>query len=173
MPIRFRCPHCQQLLGIARRKAGTKVECPTCRTTLLVPGTDQADVPALPPAAQSGTAPRLPAPPPPAVEEPLFERSDFEQVFAPSAPEPEARPPGPSEHPVVRIPFSNGPAPGEPAVSEPPVPLPAPLPGADWDGSAGYLLTPRRATILTVLIILLMAVAFLGGVCVGKYVLPQ
>src|SRR5947209_4069935 len=30
MPIRFRCAYCNQLLGIARRKAGTVVRCPTC-----------------------------------------------------------------------------------------------------------------------------------------------
>ena len=30
MPIRFRCPHCERLLGIARRKAGTPIRCPQC-----------------------------------------------------------------------------------------------------------------------------------------------
>src|SRR5947209_460375 len=28
MPIRFRCAYCNQLMGIARRKAGTVVRCP-------------------------------------------------------------------------------------------------------------------------------------------------
>ncbi len=31
MPIRFRCPHCNRLLGIATRKAGTDIPCPQCR----------------------------------------------------------------------------------------------------------------------------------------------
>src|SRR5262249_59525811 len=39
MPIRFRCPFCNQLLGIARRKAGTAVQCPTCRGRVTGPAT--------------------------------------------------------------------------------------------------------------------------------------
>jgi hypothetical protein len=39
MPIRFRCQYCNQLLGIARRKAGTAVRCPTCRGQVVVPTT--------------------------------------------------------------------------------------------------------------------------------------
>jgi len=168
MPIRFRCPHCQQLLGIARRKAGTRVECPTCRASVLVPGTDQLGAEALPAPVPSGTAPRVPtAPQPPPAEEPLFERSDFEQLFAPASEEPGRRLPGPSEHPAVHFPVSNGPRPGEVVAPEPLAPQ-APVPGADWNGSAGYLLTSRRASILTVVVILLMALSFLGGVLVGK-----
>ena len=30
MPIRFRCAYCNQLMGIARRKAGTVIRCPNC-----------------------------------------------------------------------------------------------------------------------------------------------
>ncbi len=37
MPIQFRCAACQQLLGIAKRKAGSVVDCPTCRVKTLVP----------------------------------------------------------------------------------------------------------------------------------------
>lgn len=37
MPVRFRCPHCNRLLGIARRKAGTQVNCPQCDQILTVP----------------------------------------------------------------------------------------------------------------------------------------
>lgn len=37
MPIQFRCGTCQQLLGIARRKAGSIVPCPTCAAKNLVP----------------------------------------------------------------------------------------------------------------------------------------
>jgi DNA-directed RNA polymerase subunit RPC12/RpoP len=39
MPIQFRCGACQQLLGIAKRKAGSVVDCPTCRTKTIVPAT--------------------------------------------------------------------------------------------------------------------------------------
>lgn len=37
MPIQFRCGSCQQLLGIARRKAGMIVDCPTCNQKTRVP----------------------------------------------------------------------------------------------------------------------------------------
>jgi biopolymer transport protein ExbD len=44
MPVRFRCKHCHQLLGIARRKIGTEVRCPECRKMVLVPAVDAPDV---------------------------------------------------------------------------------------------------------------------------------
>jgi phage FluMu protein Com len=44
MPVRFRCKHCNQLLGIARRKIGTEVRCPECRKMVVVPAVDAADV---------------------------------------------------------------------------------------------------------------------------------
>ena len=44
MPVRFRCKHCQQLLGIARRKIGTEVRCPECHKMVLVPGDDAPNV---------------------------------------------------------------------------------------------------------------------------------
>lgn len=42
MPVRFRCAYCNQLLGIARRKAGTVVRCPTCAGQVIVPPQDIA-----------------------------------------------------------------------------------------------------------------------------------
>lgn len=50
MPIKFRCEHCQQLLGISRSRAAATVDCPQCGRSLQVPGT-AADV--LTPNAQS------------------------------------------------------------------------------------------------------------------------
>ncbi|HID22034.1 MAG TPA: hypothetical protein EYP14_06490, partial [Planctomycetaceae bacterium] len=40
MPIKFRCKHCRQLLGIARSRAGAVVDCPACGRTIRVPGLD-------------------------------------------------------------------------------------------------------------------------------------
>lgn len=40
MPIKFRCPHCKQFLGISRKKAGMLSDCPTCGRTLRVPNLD-------------------------------------------------------------------------------------------------------------------------------------
>lgn len=49
MPIQFRCGACQQLLGIAKRKSGSVVDCPTCRTKTLVPSTGPSSGEAPPP----------------------------------------------------------------------------------------------------------------------------
>lgn len=40
MPIKFRCQHCDQLMGISRSKAGEIVDCPTCGLSVRVPGLD-------------------------------------------------------------------------------------------------------------------------------------
>lgn len=37
MPIKFRCEHCRQFLGISHSKAGKLVDCPTCGRTIRVP----------------------------------------------------------------------------------------------------------------------------------------
>ncbi len=37
MPIKFRCMHCRQFLGISRSKAGSIVDCPTCGRAIRVP----------------------------------------------------------------------------------------------------------------------------------------
>lgn len=37
MAIKFRCPHCLQLLGISTTKKGTLVDCPACGRSVLVP----------------------------------------------------------------------------------------------------------------------------------------
>lgn len=37
MPIKFRCQHCRQFLGISHSKAGMLVDCPTCGRTIRVP----------------------------------------------------------------------------------------------------------------------------------------
>jgi hypothetical protein len=42
MPIRFACPRCKQLLGVAVRKAGTQVTCPKCKSAIAVPTADEA-----------------------------------------------------------------------------------------------------------------------------------
>ncbi|MFO0845735.1 MAG: hypothetical protein U0797_25680 [Gemmataceae bacterium] len=103
MPIRFRCPHCDQLLGIARRKAGAHVRCPSCRRDVAVPAEDEPsrpDAPALPPPVAPRPGSGAPA---------LFEQDDFEQLLHGSV--------GPS---VVEPPRNRGsavrtPAPGGPS----------------------------------------------------------
>jgi hypothetical protein len=40
MPIKFRCPHCRQFLGISPSKAGELTDCPACGRTVRVPNLD-------------------------------------------------------------------------------------------------------------------------------------
>ncbi|NLS91224.1 MAG: hypothetical protein GXX96_03450 [Planctomycetaceae bacterium] len=46
MPIRFECDRCGQHLSIARRKAGSQIDCPTCGLTQRVPGDPSVEEPA-------------------------------------------------------------------------------------------------------------------------------
>lgn len=141
MPIRFRCRYCNQLMGIARRKAGTAVACPTCHAQVIVPQTDEEIKP--PPPATGA---------PPA---PLFERSDFEAFLD----NPVAEQPPP---PAVASPFAAA------IPSAPSFPLPTPAPARTASGS-GLMLSPTQATWLTVAVILLIALAFGAGLLVGHY----
>jgi len=157
MPIRFRC-NCGQLLGIARRKAGSTVRCPSCQKDVLVPAQAEASASAPPPPEPGGPA--------------LFERDDFDDLLqggmsmggvpargsAVQAPPPPARPqPMPPAVPVVQMEAQPWPAPAAPAAR------PAPPPG--------IYLTPGRATVLVVVAILLLALAFASGLIVGLFVL--
>ena len=118
MPIRFRCQHCHQLMGIARRKSGTEVQCPTCRHHVVVPIEDE--VPAE--AVLRGEAPGIVRP--------------------------------------------------SPKIG---TPVPRPLADAPVSGvvqaPAGIFLTSKRVTLLTVVGIVLLALAFGAGLLVGRYCL--
>jgi hypothetical protein len=58
MAIRFYCPFCGQLLGIAQRKVGAVVECPACHGKVGVPPADGATDPAALPFEQPAPAGR-------------------------------------------------------------------------------------------------------------------
>ncbi len=45
MPIRFRCAYCNQLMGIATRKAGKVVRCPKCAGEIIVPSPEGDEAP--------------------------------------------------------------------------------------------------------------------------------
>lgn len=66
MPIKFRCTHCQQLLSVSRKKAGTGVTCPACGGAL--------DVPTI----EGFAAPPVPTPPAPEPEDREFASSRFD-----------------------------------------------------------------------------------------------
>lgn len=151
MPIRFRCRYCNQLMGISRRKAGTTVQCPTCRAEVLVPQPEAEDKPEPPAAQPIGDAPA-----------PLFERSDFEAFLD----NPVAEKHGPS--PVADVPGS--PHPTSPFETEIPAAPSYSIPsGSSRSQPPGLVLSPTQATWLTVVVILLVALAFGAGLLVGHY----
>jgi hypothetical protein len=135
-------------MGISRRKAGTTVQCPTCHAEVVVPQTEAEANPAPPPAQPIGDAPA-----------PLFERSDFEAFLNnPVADKPAthvapAAPPSPS-------PFETE-IPSSPSYS-----LPS---GSSRAQPPGLVLSPTQATWMTVVVILLVALAFGAGLLVGHY----
>lgn len=59
MAIKFRCQHCQTLMSIASRKAGSMVRCAACDEEVLVPLENPVLAPASPPAP---VAPNMPEP---------------------------------------------------------------------------------------------------------------
>jgi hypothetical protein len=158
MPIRFRCASCNQLLGIARRKAGTIVHCPTCNSAVTVPMASQEDVPSPEPPAAIPEPEPAPAPAAPA----LLERSDFEDYLHDAVPAPPPAP-APAPRPATN-PFDLGQLQAVPV--PPPLPPPRPAPAPD-----GIVLSPARATVLTVAMILLLAVAFGAGLVIGRWLL--
>ncbi len=74
MAIRFRCRHCDTLMSIATRKAGSVVSCPSCNAEILVPAADQISAQGLE---------NLLASPEPAGENPAPE-----ELVEPTSPEP-------------------------------------------------------------------------------------
>jgi hypothetical protein len=154
MPIRFRCVYCNQLLGIAKRKAGTIVRCTNCEGQLIVPEPPPGE-----PDEPAGTAPGNGTDGGTGAgtaDQPLFERNDFADLLqgfrenAPSAVavEPSTTAPPPSAPPPV-LSFSDDPAVKKPAQG------------------AGILLTRGRLTVLCVVVALGIGLAFAGGLWLG------
>jgi phage FluMu protein Com len=161
MPIRFRCAYCNQLMGIARRKAGTVVSCPTCSGQVVVPKPEGAE-------AEEKSPP--PAPGPKAAPD-LFERSDFGQELFGQSPGGRGRAapvrsggflpvPQPS---AGAVPPLTGGFDVEPATGPPKGAYAAPAPSPP-----GIFLTTGKVTVLSVLVVLLIGVAFFAGMLVGR-----
>jgi len=142
MPIRFRCAYCNQLMGIARRKSGTVVNCPNCQGQVVVPAPE--------PEAQEAALPS-PQPAPGVVD-----ASNFGQEFMPGngpAPPPSA-PAAPAWHqPPTR--------PAHEYFDVEPLPPTTARP-------RGWLLSPPVLTLLGILIALLMGMAFFIGLLAGR-----
>jgi hypothetical protein len=145
MPIRFRCKYCNQLIGIARRKAGMDVSCPTCHGNLLVPLNDT-----VPP---NGGA-ESPAP--------VFEQSDFEDYLRSPFSEEASRHTAASRARGLR------PLPAVPLMIDVER---LPDEAAPIAPVAGFLVTPAHLTVIVVAVILLLAGAFAAGIAVDRLLL--
>jgi hypothetical protein len=167
MPIRFRCAYCNQLLGIAHRKAGTVVRCPTCAGQVIVPNVDSDETEA------------------PGSDEPLvFERSDFEDLLNP---ETAAVQSGEKKQAVltsgdvpVKLPSPTEPPAGawgthaEPAFDVERInPAPLSLPAAAATRPDVIVLTRSKATIYLVLAVVALALTFGGGWLLGYFMRPS
>ena len=163
MPIRFRCPKCQGLLSIARRKAGMTTTCPNCRADVTVP---VADEPAASAAvaeeeptkrsltagaamvkvrvANGKTAPKPTDDPP---SEPLFERPDFEKLIDRKAKTGETKP----------------------TASAVMAPSPAAPPAHPMIGAEGGFYVSRGAVaVFAVMMVVLVVMAFATGFLLGS-----
>jgi phage FluMu protein Com len=139
MPIRFRCAYCNQLMGIARRKAGTVVRCPTCSGQVVVPAAETST-------AQAGTSsPDKPA---------LFEHQDFDQIFAPTTnqPRPENGPTAASKAQAPDL-----------SLDVDLLTAPSIAPGS----KTGVVLSPMLLIFFGVFVLILLALAFIAGYFVG------
>jgi hypothetical protein len=164
MPIRFRCAYCNQLMGIARRKAGTVVSCPNCAGQVVVPTDDAVD-------ATDAGGPT--APPPRDASQPLFERGDFDDLFRSGK---AGAPPPIAPAPPTTAGLMPAPAPKQTA--PPPMQSALPAPRLDLAPSLpapapvhGYVISSSMATLLTVALIVALALAFTAGLLVGRFYL--
>jgi hypothetical protein len=141
MPIRFSCPKCHRQLRTARRKSGTRVVCPRCEDTITVP-TDPGTA-EIAQVVHSGTA-RASARPAAVVSKaddgPLFEREDFERLLEPAVKK----------------------AVGDLAPTSEPLPV-----SATQVRDEGITIGRGAIAALVVLMVVLLALAFVTGYLVG------
>ncbi len=198
MPIRFRCPHCSRLLGIATRKAGTDIACPQCGVQVAVPRpagespaateldlidellglTGPNEVPAPEPAAPVAT----PSP------RPESARPRVEAAGTAVAPKPpkKAPPPAPAKKKkktgdslfetgdvdeLLGLPSERPPAEAH-AAPQAKKGGPKPVTGMDVqsldDGNGTWVVSPQKAALLVVAVALLLLFAFGGGFLIAS-----
>jgi phage FluMu protein Com len=156
MPIRFRCAYCNQLLGIARRKAGTIVRCPTCAGQVIVP------------TVESDASPQ----PRPGSQPFVFERSDFDDILNTDGDDAvplKARADGAEEAPASAPAPIEAPAGAWGTHAEPPYDMQRlkPTAAVQADQVSGIVLSRTKATVLVIAAIILLALVFAAGVLVG------
>lgn len=155
MPIRFRCPMCDGLLSIARRKAGSQVVCPRCEFDVTVPDAD--------PAVGGGTAGSE------AGNGSGLKLADW--VPPPDKPAPTARPElaakvrRPATQPLFEKDLAEllDPPEGAPAADRAGPPQTAPTPAPPLPTEDGITVSRGTAVVLVVLVAVLLAMAFVTG----------
>lgn len=176
MPIQFRCPSCDRMLGIAKRKAGSSVKCPRCAADVRVPALAGMAVESNGPV---GAAPAIPKEPrekksPPTAPSavvatpraanaerkvdsmPLFERPDFESLLNPALEK--AKPAAPSNPAPVPVARRESPLPSKPYLDD------SVEEAIDVeDLSNTIILTRRTLTIAVAAVAVLMGLAFAVG----------
>ncbi len=165
MPIRFRCAYCNQLLGIARRKSGTVVRCPTCAGQVVVPAVDEEG------AADEKNEKEAPPPPPPETAgQRFFEGSDIDKLLEGAAgDQPSAL--GSVGRETIRPSIMPGKAAAAAANEQVPLIMPpATGPVGMMGRQPGIWLSPARATLLSVLAVIALAVSFGVGLLVGLFI---
>ena len=167
MPIRFRCTSCSRLLGIARRKAGSVIRCPDCGAEVAVPNVPRPRVAARGP-DQPRAERRAAAPPGNGTTHsgeamPLFERPDFESLLNPAVKKATAPPPEPPPPPAAA-----------PARSPAELPLPEPVISVQpYDlEPVGMIMTRGTLTVMAVVVVVLIGLAFAAGYLVAAARLP-
>lgn len=159
MPIRFRCAYCNQLLGISRRKAGGVVRCPSCAGQVVVPTLEEIGM-------EKEEAAAVPGAPP----SPLFEGNELDKLLEGVAgDQPNALPNAGPSRPVVNPLPAPTPEPASGLVPPPGFPT---LSAGSSGRPVGIFLSPARATLLSVLAVVALAIAFAAGLMVGLFLQP-
>lgn len=181
MPIQFRCPSCDRMLGIAKRKAGSTVKCPRCATDVSVPALAGMAIetngpigaaPAIPKGPSGGAA--TASAPAPAVAKrapqsdrkvdsmPLFERPDFESLLNPALEKAKPEPAVPLPEPRrVEVP------PSKPYLVDP---VEEAIDVEDLSNT--IILTRSKLTIAVAIVALLMGIAFAAGYFLATAMVP-
>jgi hypothetical protein len=142
MPIRFRCAYCSQLMGIARRKAGTVVRCPKCAGQVVVPVPESGR----PHGGANGAGQ-------------VFEQSDFDRFFQQEANPGQPAPPAPAPMQQQAPVFPVNPS-AEPGFDVEPV--------QPYAIGPGIFLSPGKLAILGAAVVILMGASFLLGLFLGR-----
>jgi hypothetical protein len=161
MPIHFRCAFCNQLLGIARRKSGSVINCPTCGGPLVVPRMPDGE-------EKSATGK------PPANR--LLEECDFDVILKP--PEPAqavsasvlGTTPGSAVPQPASSPHKSGGSSPASAMTHSGNGSGVTTPAKVVTKPAGLVLSTTVITILAVALVLFLAAAFVAGFLVGRAV---